>query len=124
MKTKSLVSIIVPIFNVENYLEFCLDSISKQLYDNLEVLLINDGSTDNSVKIAKHYVKNDSRFILYNKENGGSSSARNFGLDRINGEFICFIDSDDYISENFISDFITTFTTILCLYICIHFPFL
>ncbi len=106
MNENLLVSIIVPIYNVEKYLDECLNSISRQTYKNLQIILINDGSDDESEIIAQKYVLTDKRFALYNKPNGGLSSARNFGLDQVCGDYICFIDSDDYISENFISDFV------------------
>ena len=111
MITNPKISIIVPIFNVDKYLDDCLNSISNQLYENIEVLLINDGSTDNSEIIADKFIKQDKRFTLHNKQNEGTSSARNFGLDRITGSFVCFIDADDYVSNNFVTDFISIFTT-------------
>ena len=106
-----LVSIIVPIYNVENYLDDCLISISKQSFKNIEIILVNDGSTDQSERIALNYINKDNRFKLYYKDNGGLSSARNFGLNKITGDYICFIDADDFISENFVSEFISVFTT-------------
>lgn len=80
-----LISIIVPIFNVENYLRECLDSIHHQNYKNFECLLINDGSLDNSAEICREYVAKDSRFRYFEKENGGVSSARNLGIERSGG---------------------------------------
>ena len=80
-----LISIIVPIYNVENYLRQCLDSIVAQTYQNFECLLINDGSTDNSADICREYVEKDSRFRYFEKENGGLSSARNLGIERSGG---------------------------------------
>ncbi|CAG6379655.1 TPA: glycosyltransferase family 2 protein [Streptococcus pneumoniae] len=76
-----LISIVVPIYNVENYLRQCLDSIQKQTYPNFECLLINDGSPDNSAEICREYVAKDSRFRYFEKENGGLSSARNLGIE-------------------------------------------
>ena len=99
---KGLVSIIIPVYNVETYLERCLESICRQTYCQLEVLLVNDGSTDASAAIARRYADSDSRFTLYNKENGGLSSARNYGIERADGEFIAFVDSDDYVDENYV----------------------
>ncbi len=98
--TKPIVSIIVPIYNVEKYLEQCLLSIQKQTYSNLQIILINDGSPDKSLKIAKHFCKLDSRFIVHTKKNGGLSAARNTGIELATGEYIWFIDSDDIIQEN------------------------
>lgn len=107
MYNDSLVSIIVPIYNVEEYLDECLNSILNQSYKNLQIILVNDGSDDKSEIIAEKYVQSDNRFILFSKPNGGLSSARNYGIDQATGDYLCFIDSDDYISENFISDFIS-----------------
>ncbi len=104
MKTKDLISIIIPVYNVEKYLNECLDSVARQKYSNLEIILVNDGSTDNSKEICENFCKRDSRFILINKENGGLSSARNVGLDNFKGDYLAFIDSDDIVSENYISD--------------------
>lgn len=101
---EDLISIIVPVYNVGKYLEKCLESIKNQTYKNIEVILINDGSTDNSEEICNEYCKKYKEFVLYNKKNGGLSSARNYGLDRITGDYIVFIDSDDVISTDYITD--------------------
>ena len=85
-----LISIIVPIYNVENYLRMCLDSIQNQTYTNFECLLINDGSPDSSAEICREYVDKDSRFRYFEKENGGVSSARNLGIERSGGGVHCF----------------------------------
>lgn len=95
-----LISVIVPVYNVEQYLEKCIDSIINQTYKNLEIILVDDGSTDNSGNLCDLLAKKDSRIVVYHKENGGLSSARNFGIDKANGEFIGFIDSDDYIDND------------------------
>ena len=92
-----LISVIVPIYNVENYLRQCLDSILGQTFTNFEVLLVNDGSSDSSGDICREYVEKDSRFHYFEKENGGLSDARNYGIERARGEYLTFIDSDDYI---------------------------
>ena len=97
-----LVSIVVPVYNVEKYLRECIDSILSQTYKKLEIILVDDGSTDESGKICDEYVKKDSRIKAIHKENGGLSSARNTGLDIATGKYISFIDSDDYVTENFI----------------------
>lgn len=99
---KELISIIIPIYNVENYLMKCLDSVICQTYENLEIILINDGSTDNSLLIAKKYEKRDKKIKLINKKNGGVSSARNSGLDICTGKYVTFIDSDDYVEKDYI----------------------
>lgn len=97
-----LISVIVPIYNVENYLRMCLDSIQNQTYKNFECLLINDGSPDNSAEICREYVAKDSRFRYFEKENGGVSSARNLGVERSRGAYITFIDSDDWVDSDYL----------------------
>lgn len=93
-------SIIVPVYNVENYLEQCIDSILCQTYTNFEIIMVNDGSTDSSLKICSSYEKKDLRNIIINKENGGLSDARNVGLLKAKGDYIIFTDSDDYWEGN------------------------
>ena len=99
MENKPLLSVIVPIYNVEEYLEKCLDSIINQTYKNLEIILVDDGSPDKCPQICDEYAKKDDRIVVIHKENGGVSSARNLGLDIAKGEFITFVDSDDWIDE-------------------------
>jgi glycosyl transferase, family 2/glycosyl transferase family 8 len=101
-ESKALISIIVPVYNVENYLRQCLDSIMSQTYQNFECLLINDGSPDNSADICREYVSKDSRFRYFEKENGGVSSARNLGIERSKGQYITFIDSDDWVDSDYL----------------------
>ena len=96
---KPLVSIIVPIYNVEPYLKKCIDSIINQTLTNIEIILVNDGSTDNCGKIIDEYAKKDNRIIALHKENGGQASARNMGLDIASGKYIGFVDSDDLIDK-------------------------
>ncbi|MFR1757985.1 MAG: glycosyltransferase family 2 protein, partial [Thomasclavelia spiroformis] len=93
-------SIIVPIYNVEKYLSRCIESILNQTFREFELILINDGSTDNCKEICEKYKKIDSRIIVVNKKNGGVSSARNFGIDISRGEYIGFVDPDDFIDSN------------------------
>ena len=93
------VSVIVPVYNVEKYLKQCLDSIVNQTYKNLEIIIVNDGTKDNSMKIVEEYLQ-DKRIKVINKENGGLSSARNRGIEEATGEYISFVDSDDYIDLN------------------------
>lgn len=100
------VSIVVPIYNVENYLKRCIKSLINQTYENIEILLINDGSKDKSKSICESYVDEDKRIKLYNKENGGLSDARNFGIEKATGKYILFVDADDYIEENAIEKLI------------------
>ena len=99
-----LISLVVPIYNVENYLWSCLDSIAKQTYSNIEVLLVNDGSPDDSSSICQEFVAKDSRFRYIEKENGGLSDARNVGIARAQGEFLSFVDSDDWIEPTYVED--------------------
>ena len=101
-ESKTLISIIVPIYNVENYLRQCLDSIMNQTYQNFECLLINDGSPDNSADICREYVAKDARFRYFEKENGGVASARNLGIKRSEGAYITFIDSDDWVDSDYL----------------------
>ena len=96
-----LISIIVPVYNVENYLRQCLDSISEQTYKNFECILVNDGSTDNSKQIAEEFLL-DSRFRYFEKENGGVSSARNLGIECSGGTYITFIDADDWVDSDYL----------------------
>ena len=102
--SQPLISIIVPIYKVETYLRMCLNSIEHQNYSNIEVLLINDGSPDSSGEICQEYVSRDSRFYYFKKENGGLSDARNYGIERSNGKYITFIDSDDWVEPTYIDD--------------------
>lgn len=96
-----LVSVVVPVYNVEKYLRDCLDSIIQQTYKNLDIILVDDGSTDSSGKICGDYAHNDNRITVIRKENGGSADARNFGIARARGDFLTFVDSDDVIKPNF-----------------------
>ena len=102
MHNKPLISIIIPIYNAELHLSQCLKSITGQTYHNLEIILINDGSTDNSGNICNEFAAIDKRIIVIHKENGGISSARNKGLDIAKGEYIAFSDDDDIIHPNMI----------------------
>lgn len=98
---QNLISVIIPVYNTENYIDRCLDLILNNTYHKLQIICINDGSTDNSFNILNKYRTRDSRIIVINKENGGVSSARNIGLDLADGEYISFIDSDDFILPNY-----------------------
>ncbi len=97
MESRCCVSVIIPIYNVEEYLEECLDSIVAQSLGAMEVLLVDDGSTDNSSTIAQRYAGQFDHFKYFRKENGGLGSARNFGTDHANGEYVAYCDSDDII---------------------------
>lgn len=97
-----MISVIVPVYNVEEYLEECLESIRKQTYQNIEVILVNDGSTDGSQAICEHFCQIDKRFRLINQKNQGQSVARNRGLKESLGEYIMFVDSDDVVKDNIV----------------------
>lgn len=100
MSDKFLISVIVPVYNIQNYLERCVKSIMNQTYQKLEILLVDDGSTDGSGEICERLAKEDERIRVFHKENGGSSSARNLGIREAKGEYLGFIDSDDYIEPD------------------------
>lgn len=97
-----LISIIVPVYNVEQYLDACMESILGQSYSNIEVILVDDGATDNSGKLCDYYAETDERVKVIHKENGGLSDARNKGISQAMGEYIMFIDSDDVVSSGFV----------------------
>lgn len=99
---KELISVIVPVYNAEKYLQKCLDSILEQTYKNLEIIIINDGSTDNSGQICQEYEKQDDRIIYIEKENSGVSDTRNAGMDRMTGTYVTFVDSDDWLEPNYV----------------------
>lgn len=101
------ISVIVPVYNVEKYLPRCIDSILAQTFTDFELLLIDDGSTDNSGEICDEYAKNDRRIRVFHKENGGVSSARNTGLINAKGEWVCFVDSDDDICINYLEVYVS-----------------
>ena len=96
------ITVIIPVYNVENYLNKCLDSVLKQTYKNLEIIVVNDGSTDNSGTICQEYAQKDNRIVYIEKENGGLSDARNAGLDRMTGSYVTFVDSDDWIEQDYL----------------------
>lgn len=97
MTEKELISVIVPVYNVMKYLPRCVDSLRRQTYRNLEIILVDDGSTDNSGALAEKIAMEDRRIRVFHKENGGTSSARNLGLSKARGKYIGFVDSDDYV---------------------------
>ena len=103
------VSIIVPVYNVEKYLIKCISSIGNQTYQNIEIICVNDGSTDYSKQLLNQYAEVDNRIKVLHKENGGLSSARNAGLDLATGDIIMFIDSDDWIEANTVEDIVLAF---------------
>lgn len=103
---EKLISIVVPVYNVEKYLDKCIQSVVDQTYSNLEIILVDDGSPDNCPAICDEWAKKDSRIRVIHKANGGLSDARNYGIDAAKGDYIMFVDSDDYLSIN------------ICTYLC------
>lgn len=101
---KNLVSVIVPVYNAEKYLQFCMDSIIRQTYHHLEIILIDDGSTDQSGKICDQYSKNDERVTVYHKKNEGLGLSRNFGIRHCHGSYLMFVDADDFIAPHMIEN--------------------
>lgn len=95
-----ILSIIIPVYNVEKYLKQCVDSVISNKFDNIEIILVNDGSTDNSGVICEEYAKRDNRILAFNKKNCGLSDARNYGINEATGKYLMFLDSDDFIESN------------------------
>ncbi|MBP3703356.1 MAG: glycosyltransferase family 2 protein, partial [Lachnospiraceae bacterium] len=95
---KEKISVIIPVYNVEAYVGKCIKSVCRQTYEELEIILIDDGSTDSSGKICDEWAENDNRIVVLHQENRGLSGARNAGLEKATGEYITFLDSDDYIA--------------------------
>ncbi len=102
-QNKALISVIAPVYNVENYIDKCVTSIVNQTYNNLEIILVDDGSTDSSGNKCDEWMRKDSRVVVVHKKNGGLSSARNLGIDVAKGEYLVFVDSDDVIHKEMIS---------------------
>lgn len=96
------ISIIIPMYNAEKYIKRCLESIFEQTYKNIEIVIVDDGSTDNSYNICKKYEQQNKKIKLFHKKNNGVSSARNYGLKKCTGKYLCFVDSDDYIEKYYI----------------------
>ena len=97
-----LITIVIPIYNVEEYLEKCVNSVINQTYKNIEIILVDDGSPDNCPRMCDEFAKNDERIKIIHKKNGGLSDARNAGIDIATGKYITFIDSDDYVSDDYV----------------------
>lgn len=104
MNDDKLVSVIIPMYNAEKYIEKCLISVISQNYSNWEIILVNDGSTDKSASICKKYAETENRIVFIEQENKGLSEARNAGLSKAKGDYICFVGSDDWIDESYLSD--------------------
>ena len=107
--SKNKISVIIPVYKVEKYLNRCVESVINQTHKNLEIILVDDGSPDNCPVLCDEWAKKDKRIIAVHKENGGVSSARNKGLEHATGEFIQFVDSDDYIESTFCEELINCF---------------
>ena len=117
MDNSTLVSIIIPVYNTEKYLRRCIDSLINQTYPNLEIIAVNDGSTDKCKEILNEYAQKDKRIIVIDKNNGGISSARNLGISRASGEYITFLDSDDWVDNNYyyeLLEFSSPSTQLIC----------
>ena len=99
-----LISVIIPVYNAEKYIERCVKSIQNQTYTHFELILVNDGSTDNSLNLCEILASNDDRIVVVNRDNGGASAARNTGLAHIRGNYVIFADSDDYVSPSYIEN--------------------
>lgn len=103
---KNLISVIVPIYNAQEYLQELLDSINSQVFDNYELILINDGSSDDTEKICKKNLERNSKIRYYKKKNTGVSDTRNYGIEKATGKYVCFVDADDVLSENYLNDLV------------------
>ena len=101
-KNEPLISVIVPVYDVEKYLSKCLDSLLAQTWRNLEIIVVDDGSPDGSWDIMQDYAARDSRVRIFRKKNGGVSAARNFGMDTAEGEYLGFVDPDDWVSPHYL----------------------
>lgn len=99
---ENLISVILPIYNVSNYLDRCMESVIHQTYNNIEIIMVDDGSTDDSALKCDEYKKKDDRIVVFHKENGGLSDARNYGIKRASGDYITCIDSDDFVDLDYI----------------------
>ena len=100
---KPLVSIVVPVYNVKEYLPKCLESLARQSYEQIEIIIVNDGSSDGSGEICDEFAKKDTRAKVFHKKNGGLSSARNYGIKKAKGKYICLVDSDDWVKKDFVA---------------------
>lgn len=103
-----LVTVVIPVYRVEEYLERCVNSVIKQTYKNIEIILVDDGSDDKCPSMCDEYVKKDNRVVVVHKKNGGLSDARNYGIEKAKGKYITFVDSDDYIDEDYVELLLNT----------------
>ena len=111
---RPVVSVVVPVYNTEPFLAECLHSLEKQTLTDIEIILVNDGSTDNSGRLLREYAGKDARFVYVEQENQGLSAARNTGMEHASGHYLAFLDSDDWLAENALVDVFcfTVFVTI------------
>ena len=100
---KPVISVVVPVYNAETFLDKCIQSIVNQTYKNIEVILLDDGSTDKSLDVCKNFAKTDKRIKVIHKKNSGAADSRNLGVQKAIGEYVTFVDSDDYIDQNMIA---------------------
>ena len=119
-----LISVIVPIYKVKKYLNRCIDSVINQTYNNLEIILVDDGSPDSCPQICDEYAKKDKRIKVIHKQNGGLSDARNAGLDIASGDFVSFIDGDDYIHPQTYEIVMDVINKCPAEMICFHYQFI
>ena len=115
---EELISVIIPVYNVNKYLNKCIGSIVNQTYKNLEIILVDDGSTDNSGEICDEWKQKDSRIKVIHKKNGGQASARNCGIDISKGKYIMFLDADDYIDQNYLLTLVSVAEKHMCDVVC------
>lgn len=113
-RERSLITIVVPIYNVEDYLEACLESLRDQSYGNIEIIMVDDGSEDSSTQICQRFALNDSRFFCIRQENHGLSDARNTGIEHARGDYIAFVDGDDFVHEHYIRTLINASIRLCC----------
>lgn len=108
VENQARIAVVIPVYNAEKTLKRCLDSIAKQDYKDFDAILVNDGSTDSSLNICKSYAEQDKRFKVFDQQNGGASSARNYGLNQVATKFVTFCDADDYVETNWLSTFMSS----------------
>ncbi|MBQ6461366.1 glycosyltransferase family 2 protein [Candidatus Saccharibacteria bacterium] len=118
MKDETLVSVVIPVWNIEEYVEKCLRSLVKQSYSNLEIIVVDDGSTDNSGKICDDIARENKMVRVFHTKNGGLSSARNFGIKKASGEIIFLVDGDDYVKRDFIKKMVSAMSEDVDIVVC------
>lgn len=110
MDRKPKISVIIPVYNAEKYLRKCIESVLNQTFGDFELLLVDDGSPDHSGEICDEYAQKDSRVHVFHKPNGGTANARNYGLDHSQGDYVAFIDNDDYVEPTYLGDMYSAMT--------------